>query len=96
MTGWAYHINDDRYAYINNSTSAFYVASQEPVERAPRFSMMTSTKLQLASFSALPTEFATVRINEDGNLYISWLDPDYNDHWVNIGAVMNRGAYVVT
>ena len=96
MSGWAYHINDDRYAYIKNSSSAVKVARQDPVERAPRFSMMTSTKLQTASFSALPTEFATVQQNEDGDLYISWLNPDYDDHWVNIGAVMNRGAYVVT
>jgi hypothetical protein len=57
--------------------------------------MISSRSLQLAVFSALPTEFASVAQNKDGLIYVSWLNPDYDKHWVNIGAVMNRGTLCV-
>ena len=93
-TGWAYHINDDRYDYVRQWEPT-PPETHKTVERAPRFSMISSPNLQLAAFSPLPTEFATVALNESGGVYVAWLNPDYENHWVNIGAVMNRGAFCV-
>jgi hypothetical protein len=50
----------------------------------------------VAGYSALPTEFAKVSKDESGLLYISWLNPDNEKDFVNIGAAMNRGTFVVT
>ncbi|CAB9516755.1 Putative chloride channel-like protein CLC-g [Seminavis robusta] len=97
---WAYHINDDRYDYIRRQTPVQKERKKAPPKRAikasPRFSLISSRNLKLAVFSALPTEFASVAQNDEGLVYISWLNSDYAKHWVNIGAVMNRGVYVVT
>ena len=57
--------------------------------------MISSSRLELASYSALPTEFASIAEDVDGKVFVAWLNPDYEYHWVNIGAVMNRGAYCV-
>ena len=57
--------------------------------------MISSKNLQLAYYSALPTEFASVALNDDGQVFAPWINPDYKYHWVNIGAVMNRGAFCV-
>jgi len=46
--------------------------------------------------SAPPTGFAEVGMNQHGNVLVSWLDPFFRKHWVNIAAVMNRGVYCVT
>lgn len=91
---WAYHINDDRYEYILEHSTR--TPAHVEVERAPRFSMISSPALQVSDYSSLPTEFATVEQNDEGNIIVSWLNPDYTNHFVNIGAVMNRGAFVVT
>jgi hypothetical protein len=93
--GWAYHINDDRYDYILEASAPKPAPPTRTIQRAPRYSMISSRNLQLAVFSALPTEFASVDQNKDGLIYVSWLNPDYEDHWVNIGAVMNRGTLCV-
>ena len=50
----------------------------------------------MAVYTSLPTEFAKVVKDEDGLLHIAWVSSDYEDAFLNIGAVMNRGAYVVT
>jgi hypothetical protein len=39
---------------------------------------------------------AVVAVNDEGNLYIQWLSPSNRTKLVNIGTVMNRGAYCVT
>ena len=70
-------------------------APPKKVERAPRYSVVASPKLQLAVFSELPTEFATVSLHKSKALYVSWLNPEYEDYWLNLGAVMNRGAFSV-
>lgn len=39
--------------------------------------------------------FAKVGINEIGNLYISWMNPDFCDRYVSLAAVMNQGTFCV-
>jgi hypothetical protein len=39
---------------------------------------------------------AVVGVNDQGNVYISWLSHEHRSQYVNIGAVMNRGTYSVT
>ena len=43
-----------------------------------------------------PAKFATVSKSANHNLYISWLDPEYGDKYVNLAQVMNQGVYCVT
>mmetsp|Transcript_3170 Transcript_3170/g.4265 ORF Transcript_3170/g.4265 Transcript_3170/m.4265 type:complete len:133 (+) Transcript_3170:281-679(+) len=38
---------------------------------------------------------ATVALNERGNIYIDWMDPEYENSWVPVGDVMNLGTYSV-
>lgn len=96
ISGWAYLINDDRYDYVlQSSLREKKKLPPKTIERAPRFSLISAKNLQLASYSALPTEFASVALNDDGQVFVHWLNPEYAHHLVNIGAVMNRGAYCV-
>ena len=67
-----------------------------PVEKAQINSVQSCRDLKLAEYSSLPTEFAKVVKDENGLVHIAWFDRDYEDWFVNIGAVMNRGAFVVT
>eukprot|EP00522_Entomoneis_paludosa_P007011 CAMPEP_0172443238 /NCGR_PEP_ID=MMETSP1065-20121228/3532_1 /TAXON_ID=265537 /ORGANISM="Amphiprora paludosa, Strain CCMP125" /LENGTH=1034 /DNA_ID=CAMNT_0013193407 /DNA_START=12 /DNA_END=3116 /DNA_ORIENTATION=+ len=41
------------------------------------------------------TVAATVALNQRGNVYISWIDPEHKDSWVPVGDVMNLGTYCV-
>jgi CBS domain-containing protein len=36
-----------------------------------------------------------VETNRRGNLFIAWMDPAFQKHWVRLSAVMNRGTYCV-
>lgn len=38
---------------------------------------------------------ATVSLNQRGNVFVSWLDPDHEDDWVPVCDVMNIGTYCV-
>lgn len=38
---------------------------------------------------------ATIATNPKGNVYVSWLNPEYRRKWVYIAAVLNRGTYCV-
>lgn len=98
---WAYHINDDRYDYVLDTTPRGHhirkevVADDLTVKIAPRYSVVSSPKLQSTRFTSLPTEFATVGQNEKGLLVVSWLNPIFGRYVVNLGVVMNLGAYCV-
>ena len=39
--------------------------------------------------------YSTVSLNERGNVYISWVDPEIEDSWVPVHDVMNLGTYCV-
>ena len=101
MMRWAYHINDDRYDYVMQQEDTqqpqdVMRKKMVPKHEAPRFSVATAPSLQTTIFAALPHEFATVHLNEAGLVYVSWLNPDYENYSVNLGAVMNRGTHCVT
>jgi len=89
---WAYHINDDRYDYVLEASVA---AERHSERKAPRYSIITSPKLLTTKYTSLPTEFATIGMNEKGVLVVVWFNPDYGDYYVNLGAVMNRGTFCV-
>lgn len=95
---WAYHINDDRYDYVLQDTQRQTTrkAPKIPKQKAPKFSVASASRLQTTTFSALPHEFALVHKNSAGLIYVSWLNPDYEGYYVNLGAVMNRGTHCVT
>ena len=98
----AYHINDDRYDYMLDDpspTASLHEQSSSILpkqqQEAPRFSVISSPMLQSTRFTPLPTEFAVIGRNDRNLLVVSWLNPLYNRYSVNLGAVMNRGAYCV-
>jgi hypothetical protein len=95
---WAYHINDDRYDYVLQDTHQQLTRKVPKIPRksAPKFSVVSAPNLQTTIFSPLPHEFATVHSNDAGLVYVSWLNPDYENYYVNLGAVMNRGTHCVT
>ena len=65
------------------------------LKQAPRFSVIGSSMLQSTRFKPLPTEFAVIGRDDRNLLVVSWLNPMYRRYSVNLGAVMNRGAYCV-
>lgn len=100
---WAYHINDDRYDYMleeeeeDSPATTLHPQSPSflPQQQAPRFSVIGSSMLQSTRFKPLPTEFAVIGRDDRNLLVVSWLNPMYRRYSVNLGAVMNRGAYCV-
>jgi len=80
--GWACHMNDERYDYIHEPTT-----KMKPPLR--------SDTIAPKKLSSLSTEFASVAAKEDGTLFVAWLNADYSNYWVDIGAVMNRGTFCV-
>ena len=63
-----------------------------------RRSTATASTLAATSSSAGSIKqvgFATVGRTADGNVVVSWLNPDYESDHVNLASVMNRGAFCV-
>lgn len=66
---------------------------QENITRSMRLSL----RQRSTSLSIPPSElFCAVNRNETGNIVISWMRPEYNEYWVNLGAAANRGTCTVT
>ena len=92
---WAYHINDDRYDYSLKAASTFQTNSELVEPAAPKHSVLLSSELHTTRFTPLPIEFASIGMNQSGLIVVSWFNPAYDCHFVNLGAVMNLGAFCV-
>ena len=55
----------------------------------------SSTRNSASSFHSAPTGFAKIGQDDDGNVIISWLNPEHTSDVVNVAAVMNQGTYCV-
>eukprot|EP00934_Nitzschia_sp_Nitz4_P004113 Nitzschia sp. Nitz4//scaffold475_size5561//117//2954//NITZ4_009215-RA/size5561-processed-gene-0.5-mRNA-1//-1//CDS//3329552711//4103//frame0 len=45
--------------------------------------------------NAMPREFASVGVDSFGNLIVTWLNPEFEKHYVDLSCVLNQGTYCV-
>mmetsp|Transcript_15425 Transcript_15425/g.38302 ORF Transcript_15425/g.38302 Transcript_15425/m.38302 type:complete len:1060 (+) Transcript_15425:21-3200(+) len=55
----------------------------------------SSRRNSTSSLHSAPTGFAKIGQDDDGNVIISWLNPEHTSDVVNVAAVMNQGTYCV-
>jgi CBS domain-containing protein len=48
-----------------------------------------------SSDHSAPTGFARVGQDQEGKVVVTWLNPDFRNHYVDLAAVMNKGSYCV-
>ena len=74
-------LGDDSFPLLNSVNQNF--KRLRPLQRAQQ------------SIRIAPTEFADIGQDEAGNVIVKALNPEYRNHYLNLGAVMNKGTYCV-
>jgi len=84
----------DRPAYF------MLTKEQREVNESIRMSLMATPTMRTSSTSSsssfsLPQEFCTVTRNDAGNVVVSWYNTEFDQYWVDLASVANRGTYTV-
>ena len=99
LTSSIRNTDDDEEASIKRA-HFLLTKEQEDINKSIRLSLMpTPTRnpsLSSSSSFSLPSELCTVTRNSKGCIVVSWHNTEYDDYWVDLAAVANRGTYTVS
>ncbi|KAL7549127.1 hypothetical protein ACHAWF_012401 [Thalassiosira exigua] len=92
--------DEEREEITNHPAQVLLTKGQRAVNNSIRMSLMRnqtggSSSSWSSALSEVPQDFCTVTRNDAGNIVVSWYNAEFDQYWVDLASVANRGTYTV-
>lgn len=81
----------------DNAIHPMLTKEQQDINKSIRMSLSATPARHFSSSSSfsLPQEFVRINRNKRGSIVVSWHNKQFDNYWVDLAAVSNRGTYTV-